>query len=213
MREYALELEEEVGKATNRDAMNRLVEEVWNAPLRNEKNLLATIRNQKKWNISLNRFRNNSERLQNNENVNAPNIEFEGELPAQRRGFNNVSLEDDVELVIFNHRQKDGHMKEDVISKEALQDFIKTMNTRFGTLEFGYCFNNQCNARLHPEEIKDNVTDAVYKEYKKKFNKKFRAQGGGGGIFREATDARCVLPKRRGTKKGGKRKVRRTRRV
>ena len=211
MREYALELEEKIDKIPNRAAMNRLVEEVWNAPLRDEKNLVSRIRHEKKWNVPLNRFRNSSERLPNNENVNAPNIEFEGELPVQRRGFNNVSLEDDVELVIFNHRQKDGRMKEHVISKEALEDFIKTMNIRFGTLEFGYCFSNQCDAKLHPEEVRGTVPQAIYTEYKKKFNKKMAVQGGGGGIFKEATDALCVLPKRGG---GTRRKRgRRTRRV
>jgi len=213
MREYALELEEKVDKMPNIYAMNRLVEEVWNAPLRDERNLVSKIRHEKKWNIPLNTFRNNSARVPNNANVNAPNIPFEGELPLQKRGFNNVSLEDDVELVIFNHRQKDGSKKEHGISKVALEDFIKTINTQFGTLEFGYCFSNQCDARLHPAEIKEHVPEAVYNEYRKKFNKKMATQAGGGGIFRELTDAVCVLPKRGGTRRNKKKGKGKTRRV
>jgi ankyrin repeat protein len=220
MREYSLELDTEIGKKPRREVMNDLVEEVWNAPLFMEKNknVLAEIKEKKGWNdkVSNNKYRDDVSGRENNEEVNAANIPFEGERPAQRKGFNNISLEDDVDLLVFKHKQKDGSMKEHGITKEGLEDFVTRIKKDFGTDEFGYCFNNQCDAKLHPEEIKDHVTEAVYKDYKKKFNKKMAGQGGGGeNVFREATDVLCSLPKRRSvTKKGGgKRKARRTRRV
>ena len=215
LREYALELDDEIDKRPRNDVMNDLVEEVWNAPLRSKKDVIDKIKKEGKWNIPNNKFRPNAP-PENVANVNAANIPFEGERPAQRKGFNTISLEDDVDLLVFKHKQKDGSMKEHGITEEGLQDFIKTISKEFGTDKFGYCFNNQCDAKLHPEEIKDHVIEAVYKDYKKKFNKKMAGQGGGGeNVFREATDALCILPKKRnGTKKGGgKRKARRTRRA
>jgi hypothetical protein len=214
LREYALELDDEIDKRRRIDVMNDLVEEVWNAPLSNKKDLIDKIKKEGKWNIPAERFRVNTPN-KNVANVNAANIPFEGELPVKRKGFNNISLEDDVDLLVFKHKQKDGSMKEHGITEEGLQDFIKTISKEFGTDKFGYCFNNQCDAKLHPEEIKDHVTEAVYKDYKKKFNKKMAGQGGGGeNVFREATDALCILPKKRGgaTKRRG-RGGRRTRRV
>ena len=213
LREYALELEDDIDKKDRFRVMDELVEEVWNAPLRREKKVLSKIKNEKKWNIALNKFRVNASGPEKNEEVNAPNIPFEGELPLQKKGFNNVSLEDDVDLLVFRHRQKNGSTKEHVITEDGLKDFIKTMNKEFGTDNFGYCFNNQCDAKLHPGEIKDHVSETVYTEYKKKFNRKMMRQGGGGGIFMEATDAKCVLPKKGGATKRIKRGGRRTRRV
>jgi len=215
LREYALELDDEIDKRPRIDVMNDLVEEVWNAPLSNKKDLIDKIKKEGKWNIPAERFRVNTPN-KNVANVNAANIPFEGELPVKRKGFNNISLEDDVDLLVFKHKQENGSTKEHGITQEGLQDFIKTISKEFGTDNFGYCFNNQCDAKLHPEEIKDYVTETSYKDYKKKFNKKMMGQEGGGeNVFREATDAKCVVPKKRnGTKKGGgKRKVRRTRRV
>jgi hypothetical protein len=215
LREYALELDDEIDKRPRIDVMNDLVEEVWNAPLSNKKDLIDKIKKEGTWNIPAERFRVNTPN-KNVENVNAANIPFEGELPVKRKGFNNISLEDDVDLLIFKHKQENGSTKEHGITQEGLQDFIKTISKEFGTDNFGYCFNNQCDAKLHPEEIKDHVTETSYKDYKKKFNKKMTGQEGGGeNVFREATDAKCVVPKKRnGTKKGGgKRKARRTRRV
>jgi len=211
LREYALELEDDVDKKTNTEAMDELVEEVWNAPLRREKKLIGRISNEKKWNIGSEKFRANRV----NGNANAPNIPFTGELPEKKTGRNNVMMNDDVPVLVYSHKQRNGSIEKHGIAEETLEGFLKAAVKEFGLPSFGYCFMHPgCDAVLHPEEIKGNVPDDLYKDYKKKFNRKFAVQAGGGGIFREATDAVCSFPKRRnGTKKGGKRKARRTRRV
>lgn len=212
LREYALELEDDVDKKTKTKAMDELVEEVWNAPLRREKKLLGKIRNEKKWNIGPEKFRGNRV----NANVNAPNIPFTGKLPEKKTGRNNVMMNDDIPVLVYSHKQRNGSIEKHGIAEETLEGFLKAAVKEFGLASFGYCFMHPgCDAVLHPEEIKGHVPDDLYKEYKKKFNRKFAAQGGGGGIFREAKDAVCSLPKRRSaTKKGGgKKKARRTRRA
>jgi hypothetical protein len=212
LREYALELEDDVDKKIKTEAMNELVEEVWNAPLRREKKLLGRIRDEKKWNIGSEKFRGNRV----NANVNAPNIPFTGELPEKKTGRNNIMMNDDVPVLVYSHRQRNGSIEKHGVGEETLEGFLKAAVKDFGLPTFGYCFMHPgCDAVLHPEEIKGHVPDDLYKEYKKKFNRKFAVQAGGGGIFREAKDAVCSFPKKRnGTKKGGgKRKVRRTRRV
>jgi hypothetical protein len=212
LREYALELEDDVDKKIKTEAMDELVEEVWNAPLRREKKLLGRIRNEKKWNIGSEKFRGNRV----NANANAPNIPFTGELPEKKTGRNNVMMNDDVPVLVYSHKQRNGSVEKHGVGEETLEGFLKAAVKEFGLASFGYWFMHPgCDAVLHPEEIKGHVPDDLYKDYKKKFNRKFAAQGGGGGIFREATDAVCSFPKKRnGTKKGGgKRKARRTRRV
>lgn len=212
LREYALELEDDVDKKTKIAALNELVEEVWNAPLRREKKLLGRIRNEKKWNIGSEKFRGNRV----NANANAPNIPFTGELPEKKTGRNNVMMNDDVPVLVYSHKQRNGSIEKHGIAEETLEGFLKAAVKEFGLASFGYCFMHPgCDAVLHPEEIKGHVPDDLYKDYKKKFNRKFATQAGGGGIFREAKDAVCSFPKKRnGTKKGGgKRKARRTRRV
>jgi ankyrin repeat protein len=212
LREYALELEDDVDKKIKTEAMNELVEEVWNAPLRREKKLLGRIRNEKKWNIGSEKFRANKV----NTNANAPNIPFTGELPEKKTGRNNVMINDDVPVLVYSHKQRNGSIEKHGVGEETLEGFLKAAVKEFGLASFGYCFMHPgCDSVLHPEEIKGHVPDDLYNDYRKKFNRKFAVQAGGGGIFREAKDAVCSFPKKRsGTKKGGgKRKVRRTRRV
>ena len=211
LREYALELEDDVDKKIKTKAMDELVEEVWNAPLRREKKLLGRIKNEKKWNIGSEKFRANKV----NANANAPNIPFTGELPEKKTGRNNVMMNDDVPVLVYSHKQRNGSIEKHGIAEETLEGFLKAAVKEFGLPSFGYCFMHPgCDAVLHPEEVKGHVPDDLYKDYKKKFNRKIAVQAGGGGIFREAKDAVCSLPKRRsGTKKGGgKRRARRTRR-
>jgi len=215
LRKTVLQLEEFIDKKTMKEVMNLLIERVWNAPLRNttaHKEVLRKIMNEKKWNTNTRNelFRRN---VVGNANANAPNIPFEGELPVQKVGRNNIMFNEDVPIFSFRHKQRNGTFEEHGITQETLEGFLTKILKEFGTPEFGLCFMNPaCDARLHPEEVRGAVAEELYTEYKKKFNKKFRVQAGGGGIFREATDAVCALPKRRGTKKN-KRKARRTRRV
>jgi len=216
LRKTVLELEEFIDKKPMKDMMNLLIARMWNAPLFNtntNKEILGKIMNEKKWNANTRNelFRQN---VVANANTNAPNLPFEGELPVQKVGRNNVMFNEDVPILSFRHRQKDGSIEEHGIAQETLEEFLGRIVKEFGTPEFGLCFMHPaCDARLHPEEVRGAVPEELYKDYKKKFNKKFRVQAGGGGIFREATDAVCSFPNRRNGTKKNKRKVRRTRRI
>jgi ankyrin repeat protein len=216
LRKTVLELEEFIDKKPMKDMMDTLIARMWNAPLFNtntNKEILGKIMNEKKWNANTRNelFRRN---VVANANANAPNLPFEGELPVQKVGRNNIMFNEDVPILSFRHRQRNGSIEEHGIAQETLEEFLARIVKEFGTPEFGLCFMHPvCDARLHPEEVRGAVPEELYKDYKKKFNKKFRVQAGGGGIFREATDAVCAVPKKRNvTKKGGKRKGK-TRRV
>jgi hypothetical protein len=193
-REYALELQDEIGEKSEQEALEELVEETWNAPLRRERKLLKGIANTKKWNINTGRFKKNE--VEANA-ANAANIPFTGKLPTEARGRNNIMMNDDVDILRFHHKQKDGSEEKHGITKETLEDFLKDKTKNFGDESFGFCFMYPgCDARLHPAEIKGHVPAALYEDYRKKFNRKF--QRGGGGFLKEA-DAVCVM-------KGGTRK-------
>jgi ankyrin repeat protein len=209
-REYALELQDDIDKKRKRYALNELVEEVWNAPLRREKKLLKSMAESKKWNIPSNKFTKNT--LTANASASAaPNIPFTGKLPTKvEAGRNNVMMNDNIPVIQFHHTQQDGSEETHGLSEETLIDFIKTKNTEFGTPDFGYCFMypGSCDSKLHPEEVKEYVPKELYDDYKKHFNTKFKGQIGGSNedILHEATDAVCVI-----VKKGGRRSIRRAR--
>ena len=210
LRESALELEGEVGKKTKDAALNKLVEDVWNAPLHSNNAVLKSITNTKKWNINIGRFRPN---VQPNAviNVNAPNIPFNGELPTEKIGRNNATHEENIPVIVFHHKQKNGTVVDHGIAVETLEEFIKNSSKNFGDESFGHCFMGAaCDANLHPEEIKGRVSVEIYTDYKKKFNKKFMTQvGGSESIFTEARGVLCSLPNRQ----GGTRKIRTKRRI
>ena len=201
-REYALELQEDIDSKPKVTALEELVEEVLNAPLRKEKKLLTKIQEGKKWNINIGNFPKNV--VANVVvNVNAPNIPFTGKLPTMlNKGRNNVMMMDDVPVLQFEHAQKDGTTKTHSVSKETLDGFIEGATTNFGEESFGFCFMYPaCNSRLHPQEIHTHIPEELYTNYKKKFNIKFKTMVGGGNVFIEMDDAVCV------TAKGGRRKT------
>jgi hypothetical protein len=198
-REYALALQHEIDQITAEDALDQLVEEVWNAPMRREKRAISKMRAEKKWNIPENAFPPNAAPA-NNRNSNAPNVPFDGEMPTKiDKGTNVVMMNDDIPVIKFHHRQKNGDMEHHGVAEGTLEGFIQ--NTSPTDDAFGYCFAQPaCNAKLHPEEIKPYVSEAIYKRYKKHFNIKFKAMTGGvrNNIVQEATDAMCVVVKRGG---------------
>jgi ankyrin repeat protein len=216
-REYALELQDDIDKKGKRDALNELVEELWNAPLRREKKLLKSMAESKKWNIPSNKFTKNTLTANASASASAsaaPNIPFTGKLPTKvEEGRNNVMMNDNIPVIQFHHKQQDGSEETHGITEETLIDFIKTKNTEFGTPDFGYCFMypGSCDSKLHPEEVKEYVPKELYDDYKKHFNTKFKGQIGGSNenILQEATDAVCVIVKK--NQKGGKRGRRGTR--
>ena len=205
--EFALELQEEKGKLSEKEAKYKLIEEVWNAPLyvdnRNLNDIIATknLGNKSRFPLK-NNTKSNGPR---GDEPNAPNIPFEGKLPTKAgKGFNNVTMDDDVELYEFHHKQRDGKVQKHTISIEGLKDTIEATKGRDG---FGACFKQpECNATIHPEELKSLIEEGfpktLYEEYKKEYNREFQVGGSrgiqmGGGMIVEATDAMCVLPPKR----------------
>jgi hypothetical protein len=210
LREYALELQEDVDKKNNDEALDELVEEVWNAPLARTKKV-GKIAETKKWNISSDEFPKNAATEENN--TNAPNVPFDGKLPTEvESGRNNVMMNDNIPILRFHHKQKDGSEESHGISKETLEGFVTDKNKNFGDESFGFCFMYPgCDSRLHPKELKGHISEDLYEDYRKKFNRKFKGQQGGSqqNVFQEATDAVCAVVKKR---RGGSRKKRATRR-
>ena len=210
LREHALELNT-ASKISTKKAFNELTEEFWNAPLRREKRKIEGIIEKKKFGNATNFPENRKNNATNN--VNAPNIPVPAVLVMPTRiekGFNSISMNDDVPVLQFHHEKTGGLDHKDVlIGVKTLNDQLVDRVKNFKGDNFGYCIAYpDCKARLYPEEIKAYVPDNLYKEYKKKFNLHFKNRGGtrkirGGGLsfFGEATDAKCSLKGGRNTRK------------
>ena len=222
LREYALKLQGDIDTKTKKQALNELVEEVWNAPLHGQENLLKNITNRKEWNIPTNRFPENMVPKNTANAPNAPNIPFplNGKLPVlDEHGNNNIAMEYNIPVLIFNHKQNDGNFKTHGIKAESLKDFIENSIKDYTIETFGRCFAvPDCNAKIHPQEIKDHVPEELYNEYKRRYNNKFYEKpsknkptmvGGAENIFKEATDVECYIPIN--TSDGGRRKMTRRR--
>ncbi len=121
----------------------------------------------------------------------------------------------------------------------GIPSFVERLQTvlagEFSTPEFGYCWNYpHCKGVIWPEElaalrelVPEELPAKLVEDYSKKFNRKFQgkftqgggARGGGMSIFVDVTDqSSCSLPQKgvpgSGTRRrGGGRRVRRTRRV
>jgi hypothetical protein len=225
-REYAMELQREIGEISTEKAMSELCEEMWNAPLTRARGKLKNIKEGKKWNINSTLFPGNvvsdvEEELQELK-------PFTGELPTfLESGKNDLYLEDDIPVYQFHHKQEDGEQQNHAISLENLRSFIESANKNFGGENFGYCYMYpSCKSRIHPEEIR-TILPELYEEYKNKFRRlkggrilkgmratmkhkqkhtkkqtkkqKQKQKGGGEDMLLEATNAMCVVPK-----KGGK---------
>ena len=219
LREYALELQDDVGKKTFTTAMNELVEEMWNAPLV-RKGVLKRIMEEKKWNIPANAFPTPPPPpaelpidFANFPNLTRPMAESEL-VPTVVQGTDVILQEPDMEVIQFHHTQPDGtvnHHTITCISADSLTQIIAQSVGAFKTPDFGFCWEkNGCKGRLWPEEIKSFVPEELYNEYRIKFNWKFRSGVAGGAhrrtrhrqhgghkqnIFIPATNAQCYLPK------------------
>jgi hypothetical protein len=145
--------------------------------------------------------------------TNAPNVPFDGKLPTEvESGRNNVMMNDNILILRFHHKQKNGSEESHGISRETLEGFITGQNKNYGDESFGFCFMYPgCDSRLHPKELKEHIPEDLYEDYRKKFDRKFKGQRGGSeqNVFQEATDAVCAVVKKR---MGGTRKRRGTRR-
>lgn len=189
LREYALELQEDIDKKPHNDAMKELIEEVFNAPLARSRKIKKILED-KRWNINVKEFpenKKNATKNNNNNNKNYTNIPFEGTLPTKldSKDHDCIIMADDDEGKEENptyhfHHSRNGGLDHDgiFICQKDLSRAIEIANKEFGDVRFGKCWFSQCQANLHPEEIKDIVPDILYEDYKKKFNKKMAKNGG-----------------------------------
>jgi len=193
LREYALELQDDVGKKTFTTAMNELVEEMWNAPLV-RKGVLKRIMEEKKWNIAANAFPAPLAPLPEPviDYASFPNLARPADeaalVPTVVQGTDVILQEPDVEVIQFHHTQPDGtvnHHTVTCIGADSLTQMITQAVGAFKTPNFGRCWEtNGCKGRLWPEEIKPFVPEELYNDYRVKFNWKFRAGGGAAGGHR-----------------------------
>lgn len=211
LRAHALELNAN-SKISASSAFNELTEEFWNAPLRREKTKIEGIIKKETFGNATN-FPPN--RMNNAVNTtNAPNIQTPATLVMPtlvEKGYNSISMNDDVPVLQFHHETTGGlDHKDSLIGVKTLVEQLTDRVKNFGDENFGYCITYpECKAKLYPQEIKPYVPDELYKEYKKKFNTRFKNRGGrrtrkrGGGLsfFGEATNATCLLKGGRRTRK------------
>jgi ankyrin repeat protein len=190
IREHANLLNTMIGKITQKEAFDSLVEEAWNAPVfasAMTKRATKIFMEGKRWNIPTTNFPTNMSlmRANNSNNTVLPNIvRSAANLEALRpifheKGANAVMMNDDVPVIQFRHRMADGTVnnhEDEFIGVTTLVGWLENQVKNFGTEEFGYCWNytGGCTARLYPDEIKDFVPAELYEEYRKKFNKKFK---------------------------------------
>ena len=186
LREYALELQEDVDKNSHDNAMKELIEEVFNAPL-NRNRKIKKILEDKRWNINVKEFPENKKSTRNNNTKNYVNIPFEGMLPTKldSKDHDCIIYGDDDEGKEENptyhfHHERDGGLNHDgiFICQKDLSRAIEISNKEFGDVRFGKCWFSQCQGSLYPEEIKGIVPDLLYEDYRKKFNKKMAKNGG-----------------------------------
>lgn len=234
MRKYILKMKDGVGKLSKVAVLNGLVEAMWDGPLGKTKGELAKLLRAKAWNakVSGDKFESGSAPAAEGSEEAAQDIPFTGTLPTViASGHNNVTGEDEIEVIQFTHLQKDGTSKVHSIGAETLEGFVEGV---IGDAErFGMCFMypGACDSRLHHAELQGHIPEELYERYKAEFNKKFEAQvrfkfmeGGSASaspettsIFNEAEDAVCVQPetqqqgrnKRKSTRKNRKNTTRR----
>jgi hypothetical protein len=178
--------------------------------LRREKKVINNLVGKKAW-TNTNKFPEN--RPNNANEANAPNIPAPATLvmpTLSEKGFNSISMNDDIPVLQFHHETTGGiDHSGSLIGVATLKNTLIEKVKNFGTEDFGFCIQYpDCKARLFPEEIKPYVPDELYNEYKKKFNRKFKNTSGGAKVnfFGEASNAKCVV-------KGGRRNTRKTRKA
>ena len=185
LREYALELQEDVGKKSYDDVMEKLIEVVWDSALvKSEK--VKKILADKKWNINVSAFPEDKRTTRSNNNSNAANVLFGGRVPTVKEGGDCIIYADDEEGEASNptyqfHHETVGGMDHDgiYICQKDLAKAVQLKCKEFGLEDFGKCWFSQCKGVLHPEELKGIVPELLYEEYRKKFNKKMVKKGGG----------------------------------
>ena len=214
LHEYALKLEDKVGKISKRQAIKELVEEVWNAPFSGNESLLKKIREKGK-------FTHSGLKATNTEKNKIPKIptfkDSGSKYPRlNEHGRNSIEEKDNVKVIEFRHRQRNNEIHKHGITPETLEGFIEGRVENRGDNDFGLCFMKpMCTAKLYPEEletlIEDGFPENLYEKYNEYFNNKFKIVQGGGNrenFFGDA-HAMCVLPPKRHStrrRRGGNRR-------
>ncbi len=197
LREQARELQDEVGKIDWWEAMDKLCEEMWNAPIKDVSDIVATMLETKKFNIPNTNFP-----LAIPEITNAPNIPFSGQLPivhpTETEAFTNAMYIDDSNIIQFRHVKADGKTMNNhdgpgqQISREGFVGWLKDVLADPTAFRFGKCWQFKtaaqltaltitekalvCDAVLHPEEVKaaldmeDEEQRKLAEGYHKAFN-------------------------------------------
>jgi len=185
-REYALELEEDVDKKSEYEALNDLIEEVWNSPLQKKKKQVAKILKNQRWNVSTNNFtrsvkRGNFERIYKDiippESRRPPTTFSDLTLPCV---INGSDTEERNHKLQFHHKDEGGiDHKDSLICDADLETYINHMVGNKDSPNFGKCwYYPECRATLYPFEIGPIVSEEVFKKYIKYFNKKYATSGG-----------------------------------
>jgi ankyrin repeat protein len=173
MRECALELNSEIGVITHEDAIKKLVEETWNAPLVHNP-VLNTILAEKKWNEAV---ANTAFPLPNVRANNAVHVEAVPWPFADRPQFrpmfgeageNIISMADVPVLITLTHRQADGSLRQHNILREngndeppkgisiqSLFDVVDADISNTASSDFGKCtlFGDGCTGIIYPDEL------------------------------------------------------------
>jgi hypothetical protein len=213
-RAVARDLQESVGKISDKKARDILVEAAWDAPLEFDKEAIQGILNSKAWNIGTNLFPANAApaavvaaNYNNASKYSAPTI-------SKSTAANNAGLYDEDEWIVrFDHvkggasggRLGDDHAK---INKETLIGFLRSSP--------GTCFDPACGGLLWPAEVeaaitlfKENGVDmtetntvvgntriladvSVVQQYRDRFNRNHAAGQFGGGVSQKMSNARFL---------------------
>jgi hypothetical protein len=201
LREYGAELQTQVGKITNTEALTELIEEIWKAPLFKSKKYKEALE-KKKLNITTNvfpeRIANNVEEEKVYRNVTFPSArKYPIKLGTEPECVIQGAVDESVSVKYqFQHEDVEGGSNHDLmyICNEDIENYIKKGNKSFGTEEFGKCWLPTCKAKIYPEEVEAIISKAIYEDYKKKFNRKFGNEIEGGNH---------IVGKKRNTRKKG----------
>ncbi len=216
MIDYAFELQHFIGDISEQEAREELIEETWNGALMRMRFDPLKF---KRWKTDLTAFKTKTvgpsgpapEAIPAADDIQDPVIII---------GSDPISLDDDIPVIQFKHKNKDGVMFEHVhpdgtnyfLGKASLIEFITTMGDKLGK-----CFDDECGGWLWPQEIEKAFADprlevtaedrAILAKYKERFNSAKAPIAGGGPTWKfnhihDMEDGQCYLPPK---KKAGNR--------
>ena len=224
--QYSCELQGEVGKIPEKEALTELVEEMWIAALSRNRAVPRIIES-KRFDFPC-AFPEDAAVVTRPDEVDHPDVPRPAEekelTPVKHETPDNECVaelgphEDKRPVYQFRHKQANGSIyehKNEYVCGEDLEAMIRA------NIFTGLCPMNpdKCKAKLYPEEVKGIVSDEYYEVYRKNFNRVNAAAVGGSsstGMFRPVQDGECALPpktagKRRKTYRKNKKQVKKTR--